>query len=163
MSIAPPADALAAKQKADAIKRALEAKAARKRAIANGEKFEGEDEDPDDWEECGDGRGGVYYHNLLTSESVWEKPTSIYRFHMGCNLLSMISQCLLNTYLLDILDTVYYLYHLGTYQADNQYRHLDCYHIFRDRCVRFIQIRAIHATEPSLQRVSHFLFVPNIN
>ena len=71
----PPADALAAKQKADAIKRALEAKAARKRAIANGEKFEGEDEDPDDWEECGDGRGGVYYHNLLTSESVWEKPT----------------------------------------------------------------------------------------
>ena len=62
----PPADALAAKQKADAIKRALEAKAARKRAIANGEKFEGEDEDPDDWEECGDGRGGVYYHNLLT-------------------------------------------------------------------------------------------------
>ena len=46
----------------------------------------------------------------------------------------MIFQCLLNTYLLDILDTFYYLYHLGTYQADNQYRHLDCYRIFRDRC-----------------------------
>ena len=27
-----------------------------------------------------------------------------------------------------------HLYHLGTYQVDNQYRHLDCYRIFRDRC-----------------------------
>ena len=70
----PPADLLAAKQKADAIKKAQAAKAARKAAIASGEIFEGEDEDPDDWEECSDGQGGVYYHCILTGESTWEKP-----------------------------------------------------------------------------------------
>ena len=37
-------------------------------------------------------------------------------------------------YLLDIPDIPDYLYHLGTYQVDSQCRHLDCYHIFRDRC-----------------------------
>ena len=74
----PPADLVEekriAKAKEEAIARKKAQTAAKKAAKARGEKFEDDFEDGEDWEECSDGAGGVYYHCLLTGESTWERP-----------------------------------------------------------------------------------------